>query len=248
MMADTNDWFTGFFGGLYGRVLAHTFSRRQTLRHATLIRRLLGVRRGNRVLDIPCGQGRVTLPLARMGLAMTGVDFMPAFLRRARADARREGLAVRYIRADMRAIDFDAEFHAAFNWFSSFGYFCDADNMECLRRVRRALKPGGRFLVDGLNKSWYVRHLHKRVDEMRGGVRIVHRSCWDEPTQRSRDQWRMSAGGQVEQHAMAMRVFNGADIRRLLTAAGFRDIRLFGYPSIKKLTANSPRLIAVGRK
>jgi ubiquinone/menaquinone biosynthesis C-methylase UbiE len=247
-MSQPPDWFTGFFGGLYGQVLAHTFSHKQTLRHATIIRKLLHVRRGARVLDIPCGQGRITLPLAQMGLSMTGVDFMAKYLRRARAAARQEGADIRYLRSDMRRIEFDGEFHAAFCWFSSFGYFSDSDNLEVIRRVFKALRPGGRFLIEGLNRPWYIRHLHDRVDEMRAGVRIVHRSQWDPRTQRARDEWRLSRRGKIEKHAVAMRMFDGAAIRKLLREGGFATVRLYAYPSCKRLTAGAPCFMAVGTR
>ena len=69
-----SEWYEKFFDGLYARVLPKTFDETRSLEHARMVKKLLRVRKGGRVLDIPCGTGRLTIPLARMGLAMTGVD------------------------------------------------------------------------------------------------------------------------------------------------------------------------------
>ena len=108
------------------------------------------------MLDVPCGQGRLTIPLAEMGLTMTGVDQSALYLRRARRAARARGVDVRFARGDMRALDVEQQFDAVFNWFGSFGYFSDDDNARVLRCILAALKQRGRFLLEGLNKSWLL--------------------------------------------------------------------------------------------
>ena len=74
------EWFETFFAGLYGEVLAATFSEADSLAQANLISRLLELRPGEAVLDIPCGMGRLALPLARMGFRVTGVDIEKRFV------------------------------------------------------------------------------------------------------------------------------------------------------------------------
>ena len=241
------EWFETFFDGLYAKVLPDAHSGPQSGEEARMVKRLLGVRKGQRVLDVPCGKGRLTIPLARMGVAMTGVDLTPAYLRRARRLARQEGLDVRFVHSDMREIAFDGEFHGAFNWFGSFGYFSDADNLRFCRRVFAALRPGGRFLVEGINKSWMLTHFRERDDSMHGSVRVVTRNRWNARTGRVHSTWILSGGDAAETHTITMRIFNGAELRALLREAGFRDVRLFTRPR-GRFTRHSRRLIAVGRK
>ena len=135
-MGGKKEWFEEFFDGMYLRYLSHQWPRERTLAQAKMIRRLLGARRGARVLDVACGYGRLTLPLAGTGLTMTGVDLAEGYVRRAKRDARREGAEARFVCGDMRAMEFDAEFDGAFCWFTSFGYFGDRENLETLKRVR----------------------------------------------------------------------------------------------------------------
>lgn len=242
------EWFETFFDGLYTKVLSKVFDSPQTLEQARMVKRLLGVRKGQRVLDVPCGKGRLTIPLAQMGLEMTGVDLTAAYLRKARRLAQRAGVAVRFVRSDMRSIDFDGEFHAAFNWFGSFGYFSDEDNLECLRRAFRALRPGGRFLVEGINKSWLLAHFRARAEQILGGVHIVYEHRWDAKTSCVSSTWTMSKGGKTERHHVRMRIFNGAEMRALLRTAGFRDVMLHPLPPVGRFTRHSLRFIAVARR
>ena len=241
-------WFEGFFAGLYGDVLPATFDASETLEHARIVRRLLGLRPGQHVLDVPCGTGRIAIQLAAMGIQVTGVDLSAAYLERARSDAKRAGVSVRFLNGDMRAIECDRELDAAFNWFGSFGYFSERENLAFARRVQRALRPGARFLVEALNKPWLLRQHRPEWRETHGGVQIVSRWSFDARTSRMRDRWTLSKGARVEEHRISVRLFSGPELRRLLLAAGFAEVALYGYPPVGKLGARSRRLIAVARK
>jgi SAM-dependent methyltransferase len=242
------EWFEKFFDGLFAEVLPNWFDESQTREDVRIVKRLLGLRKGQRVLDIPCGMGRLTIPMARMGLAMTGVDLTASYVRRARRDAKQEALDIRFVCCDMRDTAFDGEFDAAFNWWGSFGYFSDADNLRFCKLVFQALRPGGRFLIEGPNKSWILAHFRPRYERTIGGVRIVERGRWDARTGRVLSIWTFHRGRVSERRRVSMRIYNGAEMRSLLRASGFREIALFGHPPLGRFTRHSQRLIAVGRK
>ena len=242
------EWFSRFFDGLYARVLSDAAGDPRATDEARIVKKLLRLRKGQRVLDVPCGKGRLTIPLARMGLAMTGVDFTAAYLRRARRAARQEGLDIRFVESDMREIAFDGEFDAAFNWFGSFGYFSDADNLAFCQRVLRALKPGGRFLIEGINKSWLLNHFREHDESLHGRVRIATTNRWDAATNRMHSTWVFTDGKSLERHTIVMRIFNGSEMRAVLRQAGFTDIRLYPRPPVGPFTRHSRRLIAVAQR
>lgn len=241
-------WCEEFFGGLYYRVLKNQRAEADSVAQARTIRKLLRVRKGARVLDVPCGMGRITVPLARMGLRMTGVDFEGRFIREARRRAAGEGLDVRFVKGDMHEIAFDGEFHAAFNWFTSFGYGSDDDDRIFLEKVFRALKPGGRFLLEHMNKSWLLSHFKESSDETVGGVRVENSRKWDGRSGRVVATWVLTRGAKTERHRLSIRIFNGAEMRKLLRSVGFRDIELLGGPSPGRFTRHSRRMIAVARR
>ena len=241
-------WYETFFDGLYSRVLPRQYDEAATLEQARLVKRLLRLRSGQSALDVPCGMGRLSIPLAQMGVEMTGVDLTAPYLRKARRLARQAGVEVRWVHSDMREIDFTEAFHGAFNWFGSFGYFSDEGNLRVCQRVFAALRPGGRFLVEGINKSWLLAHLRDSDDTLHGKVRIVTRNRWNPRTNRIHSTWTLSKGDATEEFTIVMRIFNGTEMRKLLRAAGFRDIRLYPRPPVGRFTRHSRRLIAVGRK
>lgn len=239
-------WHAGFFASLYRHVLASQFTPAQTRAQAALVRRVLRLRPGERALDVPCGMGRLTIPLAQAGVRMTGADVTGAYLRIARREARRLGLAVRFVQADMRDLPFDRAFDAAFNWFGSFGYFSERDNLRVLRSALAALRPGGRYLVEGLNRAWLRDHFLATDERVIGGVRVRNRRRWSRDGRRLIDWWSMSDGRREERHRISLRIYGGAELRDLLRAAGFRDIRLYGHAPTGPLTRGKARLIAVG--
>lgn len=113
-----------------------------------LIRHRVDAPPGTRVLDLACGHGRIARRLAERGCRVTGLDESPLLLDHARRDARARGVEVDYESADMRELPHDAEFDVTVNWFTAFGYFDDADDKKIIDEVFRALRPGGRFLLD----------------------------------------------------------------------------------------------------
>jgi SAM-dependent methyltransferase len=108
-----------------------------------------------RVLELACGTGRVTLPLARLGIAseLVAVDNSAPFLQRLRERLAVEDEsvrdAVRVVEGDMRRPAVDGPFDAAIVPFNSLAYLIDRTDREaCLSGVRELLEPGGVFAFD----------------------------------------------------------------------------------------------------
>jgi SAM-dependent methyltransferase len=103
-----------------------------------------------RLLELACGTGRLTLPLARMRVAseVVGLDASAAFL--ARASSRLAGEScVRLVEGDMRAPGVEGPFDLVIVPFNSLAYLpARTDRIACLRSIRSLLAPGGRFGFD----------------------------------------------------------------------------------------------------
>ena len=210
---------------------------------AEALRRILGVRKGQRLLDAPCGAGRVAHPLARHGVEVAGIDLRRAFVDRARRRFRRDGVRADLRCLDMRSIDFEDEFHAVCNWFNSFGYFSDAENADLARRFARALRPGGRLLIDQLNRERILRNF--RPEDVKHGVPMLSR--WDARKGRLTVR-RMIAGIAEEESRSSQRLYTPAQMRRLLAAAGLEVEAVHGSLHREPYHRGSDRMIVVARK
>ena len=104
-----------------------------------------------RVLDLACGQGWLTIPLALRGFEVTGSDLSEVMLARARTAAEAADAVIEWHRGDMRFLPeaWDSSFDFVTLTLSEFGCFeDDAENQAVLDGVARVLRPGGRFLID----------------------------------------------------------------------------------------------------
>src|SRR6185295_10689942 len=101
------------------------------------------------VLDLCCGTGRVTIPIARAGVEVTGVDLSEEMLTRAREKCGGDPLPVTWVRADALQFDLGKKFPLVLIPFSSLEHFHDRPTLDALMaRVRAHLEPGGRFILD----------------------------------------------------------------------------------------------------
>ena len=136
----------------------------------------LDLQPGARILDLCCGQGRHLLELTRRGFSVLGYDLSAYMLDRCRELAEKEGMRPELVRGDMRKLDFDSEFDAVINMRTSFGYLENEDeDQQALDGVCRALKAGGRFLTDQINRDSLMRRYKEQfwVRSSRGDIVIA---------------------------------------------------------------------------
>lgn len=215
---------------------------------AALIAECLQLAAGDTVLDVACGHGRIANRLAAIGCRVTGLDRSAGFLDHARGDAAARGVAPLWLEADMRRLSLVEEFDAALMWFTSFGYFDDATNRDVLLRLRRALRPGGRVLVETSNlfhaaldqQAWQVRQIggdlmidHSQYDPVSG------RQCVERTIQRQ--------GMPQRRFGFAVRLFSPPELIGWLEQVGFADVEALGGDG-EPFQIDSDRLILVARR
>ena len=125
---------------------------------------LLELPPGSRILDAPCGHGRISRRLGAAGMAVTGVDLTRAYLDQARADPHLVADSVTYLAGDVRQLPVDGPFDAVVCWLNSFGYYDDADCHRVLREFHRVLRPGGTVAIDTMHHDGGVRHFTAAPD------------------------------------------------------------------------------------
>ena len=135
------------------------------------------VPQGGTLLDMGCGIGRISVPLAKHGYSVVGVDLSPSYIQRAKEYAEEEGVAgnTRFIVGDMREIgsvlaDFSG-FDAVLSMWTSMGYWDEATDLSILEQCRGLSKVGGFFFMhtasrDGLIKRFQARDFTYVTDEL----------------------------------------------------------------------------------
>ena len=108
---------------------------------------------GGPVLEIACGTGRVSIPIAKLGLAVTGLDIVPGMLERARSKSA--GLSTRWVAGDARSFDLGEQFRLVFLTGNAFQAFLTRTDQEALlERVRAHLHAEGLFAFETRNPCW----------------------------------------------------------------------------------------------
>jgi len=192
--------------------------------------RLAGCPDGGDLLDVPCGFGRHSIPLARAGYRVTGADRSESLL----AEARRRSGGERWprlVRADYRELPFrDASFDAAINIFSSLGYLGDEEDIKALAEIGRVLRPGGRLVIETMHRDLLVRIFTEQTWRLAGEGRLLLE-------QRTFDaaggvvqttQTLIEATGERESRSYSLRVYTATELVAMLTRAGFDEARCYG--------------------
>ena len=243
----SNGWIKQYFGAIYPQLYA--------LDHLTKsqvdgVERMLGLTPEMRILDVCCGYGRHSLELARRGYRhVVGVDFSRPLLARAWRTARAEGLRVTFRREDMRRLPFRGSFDVALNLFTSFGYFQDeAEDLGALRGMARALRPGGRLLMDLLNREWLIRHFQPRFRDVTPLGTVENNLTFDLETGRLLNRRRFGKGDRRRTLTVQFRVYALTEMVRLFGAAGLHCEAAYGNFERVPYGMDSFRMIVVATK
>lgn len=211
-----------------------------------LIWRLLELQPGMDVLDVACGHGRIANRLAARGCRVTGLDATPRFLDLARRDAAERGVEVTYVHGDMRRLEWTGRFDKALNWFTSFGYFTDEENHRVLAEAHRALRPGGRLLIETMHQPVVLREMGNWVIE-RDGDWLVDHHTYEPLTGRIHTTRIVVRGGKSRTMRYFVRIIGFPELRDWLLAAGFARVDGYG-PDGEPLAAGSRRMLAVATR
>ena len=128
---------------------------------AELLCEAVDLRAGERVLDVACGTGNAALAAARRCCQVTGVDYVPALLQRARQRAHAEGLQATFQDGDAEALRFpDAAFDVV---VSTCGAMFAPDQERTAAELLRVCRPGGRIGMVNWTPDRYVGALFEAI-------------------------------------------------------------------------------------
>jgi SAM-dependent methyltransferase len=242
-------WWTTFFQGVTLEFWSRAITDKQTLEEADFLQQELGVAAGGRVLDVPCGNGRLALALAGRGLQLTGVDLAVEYIDTARERSARERLPVEWHRGDMRDLPWQSAFNAAYCFGNSFAYFDDTGNAAFLAAVARALKSGARFVLDtGLAAESVLPKLVERTWVQLGDLYFLAQRHYDPASGVLRSDYTFLKDGKVDSHSAFYHVYLLRELLALCERVGFTELKTYSSLDRQPFVLGSPRLLVVAQK
>jgi len=222
------DWDAVFDVDDYLHFYEDTLRAERTEHQVDVLTSHLRMLPGMRVLDLGCGHGRHALELARRGFSVVGVDRMEGFLELARKEAAVEELDIDYRSGDLRELDEEASFDRVLCLFDVFGLHDDEENVDVLRRVARALRPGGMACLDVRNRDWMVRALLPVTMMQKGADLMIDRHVFDPISGRLVDYRVLVRDGRTREARFSVRLYHFGELRALLASVGLEVKEAFG--------------------
>jgi SAM-dependent methyltransferase len=241
----TDEWWKDFFGGLMVDFWRAAMTPETTRAEVDFLWTSLGLAPGLRVLDVPCGDGRLALELAARGCRVTGVDISREFLDGARESARGRGLDVDWRQSDMRDLPWTREFDAAYCAGSSFGFLGDEGDAAFLSAVARTLVPGGRFFGDFKAAESVLPAFRESYEMPVGDIVFAAKNSYDPAAGTMENRYTVTRGHEVEKKRAVHRIYTTREILKMLTDAGFGDFQTCGSVGGEPYRLGSPRLFVV---
>ena len=251
-------WYETFFDEHYLKEYAKGLTLERTQKEVDFIKSTLNLPQvapnatgGARILDLCCGHGRHTVELAAAGYSMVGQDLSATFLDLAKGTAAARNLQIQFIHTDMREIPFEGEFDAIINMFTAFGYFDDdTEDQKVLNAVARALKSGGKFLIDLINAPRIVRDfLAQSWEELPDGTVVLTQRDYKLLTGNN-EEFRayITPDGSKREVRLTCRMYFYPELAKMLNHADLTPIQVLGDYDGSEYTWDSRRMIVLAEK
>lgn len=213
---------------------------------------------GQSILEIACGTGRLTIPLAESGFSLTGLDLSQSMLDEALVKAKKAGVNIKWIQADCSNFSLDQKFPLVFMGCNSLQHLHRNDQVtDFLKAAKNHLQPGGLFSCDIfkpdlgiLTRDPATKHhvlKYKNADGIE--VSLDETNSYDEVSQINRITWYHSApdGRLLKSDSLEMRQFFPQELEQLFSASGFRITEKFGNWDRKAMGSDNFKQIIVAK-
>jgi SAM-dependent methyltransferase len=208
-----------------------------------------------RILELCCGTGRLTIPIAKDGYDISGVDYTASMLEQAKEKASEGGLEVEFIEADIRTLDLPEKYDLIFIPFNSIHHlYKNEDLFKAFRVVKNHLKAGGLFLLDCFNPNIQFivegekeqKEIAKYTTNDGREIMIKQTMRYENKTQINRIEWHYFINGEFDSiQNLDMRMFFPQELDSYLERIGFNIIQKFGGFEEEAFSDNSEKQIFV---
>ncbi len=213
---------------------------------------------GDPVLELGCGTGRITLPVAEESYRIIGMDISKELLKRAKEKAEEKNLQVKWIQGDMRNFSIDREFNLIYVPFNSIHHILSLEDMEkVLKNVKNHLKPRGRFIVEFFNPDLdilnrdpqeeysAIEYEHPERDEK---IEITEKVHYEKASQLMHLSWFYNFGDRTKKRKWTNRIWFPREVDAVLKYNGFEIEHKYGDFDESEFTNNSGQQILVCKR
>jgi SAM-dependent methyltransferase len=243
-------WWEELFNDDFIRTMARITDAQIAL-EVNFIEESLGLAKNAVVLDLACGTGRHAIEMARRGYQIVGFDLSLAMLARAADEAQERDQKLNFVQGDMREMTFGETFDGVYTWNTSFGFFDEEKNNGVIANVHRALKAGGLFLLDVINRDYLARQAPSLAWFEGDGCVCMDEMHVDWITSRMRvKRTMMLDDGRTKETDYSLRVYSLHELGKILHDQGFRVAEVSGRVATPGVFfgADSPRILVVAEK
>lgn len=246
-MKKTKEWWEEFFPDF--RPIFSRVPQKQSNAEARFVIKKLGLKPGQKFLDCCCGIGRLSIPIAKAGIRVTGVDLTKSYLDEFAAKAKRMNLKVEIEHKDMRRINYDRKFDAAGNLWTSFGFFKkESDNLLVLKEMFKALKPGGKFMLHLINRDWIMANFSPSGWSKVGDLKILETREFDYARSVSRGTWTFIKDGKEKDFDVSIRVYSCHELLNMFESVGFVDLESFSTMKEDPISRDNRMMYIIGTR
>lgn len=245
------DWTADFFSGLALDAWQRANPAEVTLAEVAFLEHALQLGSSKRLLDIPCGDARHAIELARLGHHVTAVDAATDNKVRADALAADAAVTIDFVLGDMRALPERLPFAGAYCWGNSFGYFPRAESQRFVHALAQRLAPGARFVLDtATSAESLLVELEKRSWTRVDDDLVLLMACeYDARESRLDTTYTSLLRDQVVDTRTAHHyVFTSGEIVGMFHAAGFEVLDMFEDLEETPFELGSERLLLVAER
>ena len=246
-MTQSPTWFVQWFDSPYFHKLYFNSENPQIEEFIKNLIQVMGIPPGAKLLDSACGRGKFTELLASNGFEVTGVDISPESIAIA---LQNESPTQHYYLHDLRLPFWINYFDAAFNLFTSFGFFkTEREHYNAIRTIGQSLKVGGRFVIDYLNVHYAENNLVFKSEKEIDGIGFRITKWMDETHFYKKVVVEDEAVGEPLEFVETIAKYNLGDFNDMLAFHGFQVQQVFGDYSLGTYDVyKSPRLIIIAEK
>ena len=208
---------------------------------------IYGVREG-KICECACGTGGLTIPLYRRGFQMTGVDLSQEMLWQAAQKSRKMGIAMPFVRQDMRALNLHRPMDAVLATCDGVNYLLtEEDLLSFFRAAHRAVRPGGALVFD-ISTPYKLQKIlcGELMWEDREEITYLWQNTWNEKHQTvaldlcffvKEEDGRYR---RIEEH-QRQRAWDPKTLKETLWHAGFRAVSMYGDYTLNTAAENNQR-------